>query len=410
MFACLRRSHNQVGVAACLGTDRHRLNVRPAQDGAFRRSAGGQAGPVVPLPRPQRGRPARSRAVGLHEEGEGRPAAHLADGGDGVGNRAIGIAIELEVLATRGLGDPLQRAAVEARDRRHERFLGRTDLDLGHYERFVRTTMGRNNNFTTGRIYESVIRKERRGDYLGATVQVIPHITDEIKAAIKRLGPDHDVVITEVGGTVGDIESLPFLEAIRQLRKERHLTQTELATRLGVEARIVVWESGDVLKIPVGALFREGDDWAVFIAANGRATLQVVTLGQRNDLHRHVDVDHRHGRVDHLRLTGMGRDAGKADLPALLGDPLRFGHVAVDELRAAGQQINSLRLCEQVVAKTVCRHAVKANDPLSGPELEKLIETLRHCAMPYTCPHGRPTLIEMSYRELEKKFGRVTAG
>jgi CTP synthase len=92
-----------------------------------------------------------------------------------------------------------------------------TDLDLGHYERFVRTTTGRNSNFTTGRVYQTVISKERRGDYLGSTVQVIPHITDEIKANIRRLAPEHDVVITEIGGTVGDIESLPFLEAIRQL-------------------------------------------------------------------------------------------------------------------------------------------------------------------------------------------------
>ena len=93
-----------------------------------------------------------------------------------------------------------------------------TDLDLGHYERFVRTTTGRNSNFTTGRIYESVIGKERRGDYLGATVQVIPHITDEIKADVIKGAGDADVCLVEIGGTVGDIESLPFLEAIRQMR------------------------------------------------------------------------------------------------------------------------------------------------------------------------------------------------
>ena len=92
-----------------------------------------------------------------------------------------------------------------------------TDLDLGHYERFVRATMGRDNNYTTGQIYESVIRKERRGDYLGGTVQVIPHITDEIKRCIEKIGAGVDVVLVEIGGTVGDIESLPFLEAIRQM-------------------------------------------------------------------------------------------------------------------------------------------------------------------------------------------------
>ncbi len=95
-----------------------------------------------------------------------------------------------------------------------------TDLDLGHYERFVRTTTGRNSNFTTGRIYERVIAKERRGDYLGATVQVIPHITDEIKYRIRMGAGDADVCMVEIGGTVGDIESLPFLEAIRQMGVE----------------------------------------------------------------------------------------------------------------------------------------------------------------------------------------------
>jgi CTP synthase len=95
-----------------------------------------------------------------------------------------------------------------------------TDLDLGHYERFVRTTTSRNSNFTTGRIYERVIGKERRGDYLGATVQVIPHITDEIKHCIRMGAGDADICMVEIGGTVGDIESLPFLEAIRQLGVE----------------------------------------------------------------------------------------------------------------------------------------------------------------------------------------------
>ncbi len=95
-----------------------------------------------------------------------------------------------------------------------------TDLDLGHYERFIEESLSQANNITTGRIYQDVITKERRGDFLGATVQVIPHITDEIKSAVRRLATNHDVVITEIGGTVGDIESLPFLEAIRQYRRD----------------------------------------------------------------------------------------------------------------------------------------------------------------------------------------------
>jgi CTP synthase len=95
-----------------------------------------------------------------------------------------------------------------------------TDLDLGHYERFTEEALSQANNVTTGRIYQNIITKERRGDFLGATVQVVPHVTDEIKSYIRRLSPGHDVVITEVGGTVGDIESLPFLEAIRQFRQD----------------------------------------------------------------------------------------------------------------------------------------------------------------------------------------------
>src|SRR5512143_3175691 len=89
------------------------------------------------------------------------------------------------------------------------------DLDLGHYERYTSAVMSQRNNFTSGRIYFNVISKERRGDYLGGTVQVVPHVTDEIKRAITDLATDEDVVIVEIGGTIGDIESLPFLEAIR---------------------------------------------------------------------------------------------------------------------------------------------------------------------------------------------------
>ena len=116
-----------------------------------------------------------------------------------------------------------------------------TDLDLGHYERFVRTTMSRYNNFTTGCIYENVILKERRGDYLGATVQVIPHITDEIKERVREGARGYDVAMVEIGGTVGDIESLPFLEAIRQMGVEEghanalfiHLTLLPWVTSAG---------------------------------------------------------------------------------------------------------------------------------------------------------------------------------
>ncbi len=101
-----------------------------------------------------------------------------------------------------------------------------TDLDLGHYERFITNKMSKKNNFTTGKVYQRVIEKERRGDYLGATVQVIPHITDEIKRRIFEAGEGYDIALVEVGGTIGDIESLPFLEAIRQIRFELNIDQT----------------------------------------------------------------------------------------------------------------------------------------------------------------------------------------
>jgi len=112
-----------------------------------------------------------------------------------------------------GTMSPLQHGEVFVTDDGAE-----TDLDLGHYERFLETRMSRRNNCTTGQIYDTVIQKERRGDYLGATVQVIPHITDEIKKRIREAAEGFDLAIVEVGGTVGDIESLPFFEAIREFR------------------------------------------------------------------------------------------------------------------------------------------------------------------------------------------------
>ncbi len=111
-----------------------------------------------------------------------------------------------------------------------------TDLDLGHYERFTHAPLTQANNLTSGRIYETIISRERRGDYLGQTVQVIPHVTNEIKAGIERVSHDVDVVIVEIGGTVGDIESLPFLEAIRQVRHEKGRDNT-----IFVHVSLVPW-------------------------------------------------------------------------------------------------------------------------------------------------------------------------
>ncbi|MXP67752.1 glutamine hydrolyzing CTP synthase [Pantoea sp. Aalb] len=144
--------------------------------------------------------------------GKGITAASLATILEARGLNVTIIKLDPYINVDPGTINPTQHGEVFVTDDGAE-----TDLDLGHYERFIRTKMSRNNNFTTGKIYSEVLQKERRGDYLGATIQVIPHITNAIKERIFRGGEGHDVVLVEIGGTVGDIESLPFLEAIRQI-------------------------------------------------------------------------------------------------------------------------------------------------------------------------------------------------
>ncbi|MEI2428874.1 CTP synthase [Lysobacter yananisis] len=148
--------------------------------------------------------------------GKGIAAASLAAILEARGLRVTMMKLDPYINVDPGTMSPFQHGEVYVTDDGAE-----TDLDLGHYERYLRTRLSRKNSITTGRIYENVIRKERRGDYLGGTVQVIPHITDEIKRLIVEATEGFDVALVEVGGTVGDIESLPFLEAIRQLRTER---------------------------------------------------------------------------------------------------------------------------------------------------------------------------------------------
>ena len=205
-----------------------------------------------------------------------------------------------------------------------------TDLDLGHYERFVRTTTSRQSNFTTGRIYETVIRKERQGEYLGGTVQVIPHITDEIKACIRQAGGDADICLVEIGGTVGDIESLPFLEAIRQLSVElgrnrslyMHLTLVpyietsgEIKTKptqhsvkelrsIGIQPDILLCRAEQPL--PEGArskiaLFTNVEDRAVISAADA-ADIYEIPMRLRDQ------------QLDDLVVEKFGLDVPPADL------------------------------------------------------------------------------------------------
>ena len=154
-----------------------------------------------------------------------------------------------------------------------------TDLDLGHYERFTHAKLTQSNNLTSGRIYEQIISRERRGDYLGKTVQVIPHVTNEIKAAVRKVSEGVDVVIVEIGGTVGDIESLPFLEAIRQIRHEKgkencifvHVTlmAVDVAAGAGVEDQADAAQRQGAARaghparhpaVPLGTHSTEGDE------------------------------------------------------------------------------------------------------------------------------------------------------
>ncbi|MFM7708489.1 MAG: CTP synthase, partial [Gammaproteobacteria bacterium] len=214
-----------------------------------------------------------------------------------------------------------------------------TDLDLGHYERFVRTVTGRNSNFTTGRIYERVIAKERRGDYLGATVQVIPHITDEIKRNILLGAGDSDVCMVEIGGTVGDIESLPFLEAIRQLGVElgrshcvfMHLTLVpvvggsgEIKTKptqhsvkelrgIGIQPDILLCRAHDPLPAEQRhkiALFTNVEERAVISAVDARDIYEIPMLLHEQHLDGIV--------VEKLRLESQAKPADLSQWQAVV--------------------------------------------------------------------------------------------
>jgi len=226
-----------------------------------------------------------------------------------------------------------------------------TDLDLGHYERFIDRSLSQANNITSGRIYQNVINKERRGDYLGSTVQVIPHITDEIKTAIRRLAAEHDVVITEIGGTVGDIESLPFLEAIRQFRQDVgrehvlfiHLTLVpyiaaagELKTKptqhsvrelmeIGIQPDIVICRSERALDEDIRrkiALFTNVDVEAVIEARDVKSIYEVPLAFRRQ-------------RLDDVVVERLGLDAPAPDLGPWTRMVERIKHPGKGEVRIA---------------------------------------------------------------------------
>ncbi|CAN5883736.1 CTP synthase [soil metagenome] len=226
-----------------------------------------------------------------------------------------------------------------------------TDLDLGHYERFIGVSLSQANNITTGRIYQDVITKERRGDYLGATVQVIPHITDAIKGAIRRLAPGQDVVITEIGGTVGDIESLPFLEAIRQYRQEIgrehtlfiHLTLIpyiaaagELKTKptqhsvrelmeIGIQPDILVCRT----EYPLSAEMRR--KIALFTNVDVAAVIEARDV----DTIYEVPLEYRAQRLDDQVVAKLGLDTAKPDLTSWRGLVERIKHPRNGRVRIA---------------------------------------------------------------------------
>ncbi|WP_071873478.1 CTP synthase [Atopomonas hussainii] len=205
-----------------------------------------------------------------------------------------------------------------------------TDLDLGHYERFIRTTLSQNNNFTTGRVYSDVLRKERRGDYLGATIQVIPHITDEIKRRIIKGAGDADVALVEIGGTVGDIESQPFLEAIRQLRVEvgarramlMHLTLVPYIATAGETKTKPTQHSVKELRSiglqPDVLICRS--DHAVDVSSRRKIALftnveerAVISLEDVDTIYKIPSVLHAQG-LDDLVVERFGLECGSADL------------------------------------------------------------------------------------------------
>ncbi|MGE4576141.1 MAG: CTP synthase [Candidatus Pseudothioglobus sp.] len=205
-----------------------------------------------------------------------------------------------------------------------------TDLDLGHYERFVRTQLGKKNNFTAGRVYENVIQRERRGDYLGATVQIIPHITDEIKKLTREGAEDADVALVEIGGTTGDIESLPFLEAIRQMSLELgrentlfiHLTLLpfikvagELKTKptqhsvkelrgIGIQPDILICRS----EYPLA----DSDRKKIALFTNVAENSVFISLDQ-DTIYKVPEVLHNQG-LDDIVVAKLGLDCATADL------------------------------------------------------------------------------------------------
>jgi CTP synthase len=257
--------------------------------------------------------------------GKGIAAASLAAILEARGLTVTMLKLDPYINVDPGTMSPIQHGEVFVTDDGAE-----TDLDLGHYERFIRTRMSKRNNFTTGRVYEEVLRRERRGDYLGATIQVIPHITNEIKRRVIDGAAGHDVAIVEIGGTVGDIESQPFLEAIRQLGTEigrdhamyMHLTLVpylpasgELKTKptqhsvkelrsIGIQPDILVCRSVEAMPA------NERSKIALFTNVADKA---VISLKDFDSIYR-IPAGLKAQGLDELVVQRFGLDCPEADL------------------------------------------------------------------------------------------------
>jgi CTP synthase len=257
--------------------------------------------------------------------GKGLSAASLATVLESRGLKVTMVKLDPYINVDPGTMSPFQHGEVFVTEDGAE-----TDLDLGHYERFIRTRMGQVNNCTTGRIYQNVIAKERRGDYLGATVQVIPHITDEIKEAVLRAAEGFDVAMIEIGGTVGDIESLPFMEAIRQLGAENrqqslfiHLTlvpylkaANEIKTKPtqhSVKELRSIGIQPDILLCRCEKDISESERAKIALFCNVPKRAVITALDASSTIYEIPALLHEQG-LDEIVIEQLGLQAGEADL------------------------------------------------------------------------------------------------
>ena len=350
--------------------------------------------------------------------GKGIAAASLASILESRGLRVTLLKLDPYINVDPGTMSPFQHGEVFVTEDGAE-----TDLDLGHYERFVRTRMTKSNNFTTGKIYANVIAKERRGDYLGSTVQVIPHITDEIKDSIEQAADGYDVALVEIGGTVGDIESLPFLEAIRQLGSEyghsalfMHLTLVpylraaeEIKTKptqhsvkelrsIGIQPHVLLCRCERMLseserkKI---ALFTNVSTDAVISAVDVDNIYKIPLFYQRQGLDRIVldrlglksgaadlsdweDVAERRARTEHeVTVAMVGKYVEHADAYKSLNEALLSGGLP-DRVRVKIRPIDSEQIEQQGLEALDGAHAVLVPGGFGERGFEGKIAAIRH--------------------------------